>query len=89
MAADLLRDPERLLRLKTRALQRAGDFRPESIMNDMLRDLGLSEGAAAAVPAPARPYSGRSRGKRKNAPVEMPLEQNQAFLGELLALMGG
>lgn len=88
MAADLLQDPDRLRRLKSRALQRAGDFRPESIMNDMLRDLGLSDGAPAAALSPGAAPA-RSRGRRKHAPVETPLEQNQAFLGELLALMGG
>jgi glycosyltransferase involved in cell wall biosynthesis len=83
LAADLLLYPERLELLKNRALLRAADFRPESIMDDMLRDLGLSEGAPERKTAAIKP-----RGKRRTAGAEMPLEQDQAFLGELLALMG-
>jgi glycosyltransferase involved in cell wall biosynthesis len=83
LAADLLLAPERLQALKFRALQRAADYRPESIMDNMLRDLDLAEGAPER-----KPSGGRLNGKRKSAGAEMPLEQNQAFLGELLALMG-
>jgi|GEM_PF-131026 len=85
IAVDLLGSPERMQALKFRALQRAADFRPESIMDNMLRDLGLAEGVQERKTSAAKPL-GKPRGKRKNA--EMPLEQNQAFLGELLALMG-
>jgi glycosyltransferase involved in cell wall biosynthesis len=84
IAADLLADPERLQTLKHRALRRAAEYRPEAIMDDMLRDLGLAEGGPAQAWLPA-PRSG----KRKSSPAEMPLEPNQAFIGELLALMGG
>ena len=83
LAADLLSDPERLRSLKHRAIARAADYRPEAIMDGMLRDLGLAEGGPARPLPPVRP------GKRKASAAEMPLEANQAFIGELLALMGG
>nr|MDQ3002727.1 glycosyltransferase [Fibrobacterota bacterium] len=82
MAADLLASPEKLSALKFRALQRSADYRPEAIMDDMLRDLGLAEGA------PERPKSTLTRRGGKRKPAEMPLEQNSAFLGEILSLMG-
>jgi glycosyltransferase involved in cell wall biosynthesis len=85
LAAGLLQDPERLHALKKKALQRAGDFLPEAIMDGMLRDLDLAEGGPARI----KPSPARGSGKRKSQSVEPPLEQNQAFIGELLALMGG
>ena len=89
MAAELLLDPERLRRFRIQALRRSGDFRADAIMNGMLRDLGLADGAAMPEGPHTRSPAVRARGKRKNTALEMPLEQNQAFLGELLALMGG
>ncbi|HKP95987.1 MAG TPA: glycosyltransferase [Fibrobacteria bacterium] len=83
-AAALLADPERMQALKLRALQRASDFRREAIMDNMLRDLDLAEGGPPNPKPPAK-----RPGKRKSPGTEMPLEQNQAFIGELLALMGG
>ncbi|MDB5048496.1 MAG: hypothetical protein JWO30_1567 [Fibrobacteres bacterium] len=85
IAADLLESPDRLQALKYRALQRAADYRPETIMDGMMRDLDLATGASVQ-PKPSAP---RGSGKRKASSAEMPLEQNQAFIGELLALMGG
>jgi glycosyltransferase involved in cell wall biosynthesis len=85
LAAGLLADPERLHTLKKKALQRAGDFLPEAIMDGMLRDLDLAEGGPARI----KPTSPCGSGRKKPQGAELPLEQNQAFIGELLALMGG
>ncbi|MEO6094669.1 MAG: glycosyltransferase [Fibrobacteria bacterium] len=87
LAAELLLSPERMHQLKNRALLRAADFRPETIMDDMLRDLGLADDAPERASEP-KTTAIKPRGKRKSLGTEMPLQQNQAFLGELLALMG-
>ncbi len=85
LAADLLEDPDRLQTLRQAALRRAAEYRPEPIMDNLLRDLDLAEGGSAK----AKPILGRRNGNRKAAGAEMDLHQNQAFIGELLALMGG
>jgi glycosyltransferase involved in cell wall biosynthesis len=82
LAARLLEDPERLRALKARAVERAGEYRPEGIMDGMVRDLGLSGTEAPAwAPAPARSRA-RKPGRTESGPASEP-----AFLGELLALM--
>jgi glycosyltransferase involved in cell wall biosynthesis len=80
LAARLLEDPERMRILKTRALERAAEYRPVPIMDGMLRDLGLSETERVA-PAPSR---GRTRKPPRGESVP---SGEPAFLGELLALM--
>ncbi len=82
LAADLLRDPERLRSLQARAVARAAEYRPTGIMDGMLRDLGLS-GTEPAEPVPA---SGRSRARKSGRPNPASASES-AFLGELLALM--
>jgi glycosyltransferase involved in cell wall biosynthesis len=99
LAAALLADPERLRTLQGKALERAAHYQPEAIMDAMLRDLDLAEGDPAVAKSSRRNggneggggkgRGGRKSGNRKAAGADMPLEQNQAFIGELLALMGG
>jgi glycosyltransferase involved in cell wall biosynthesis len=82
LAVRLLEDPERMRALKVRALERAAEYRPVPIMDDMLRDLGLSE-AERPGPMPAA-----VRGRSRKAPRgESVTAGEPAFLGELLALM--
>jgi glycosyltransferase involved in cell wall biosynthesis len=83
MAARLLRSPQRMATLKRKALARAAGYRPEAIMDDMLRDLGLAEDGAL------RAGNGSKKIRRRTVRGEAVPASQDALLGELLALMEG
>lgn len=83
MAIALLENPDRLESLSALALRRAADFNSETIFNGLLSDIGL------------RTESSKPARKKRSALVdsnwtksrEKSLHPNQAFIGELLAMM--
>jgi glycosyltransferase involved in cell wall biosynthesis len=84
MAAGLLENPARLRALKPLALRRAADYEAEDIFSGLLADLGMPNGAGD-IRVQGNPADA---GRKESAGNEMPLDPNQAFIGELLALMG-
>ncbi len=84
MAASLLLDPARLQSLRTLALRRATDFRAEDIMNRLIEDIHLN-GSNRRLSDPSR----KPESPAKPMGAEFGAAPNQAFIGELLSLMGG
>ncbi|HLP42745.1 MAG TPA: glycosyltransferase, partial [Fibrobacteria bacterium] len=75
LAADLLTQPARLARLRTAARCRAEDYRATSILDALIRDLGLASPGEGLAP------ENRLRPTSDEAIAEEPI------LGALLALM--
>ena len=81
-AAMLLEDPRRLRALKSMALGRAAEYQAGSILSGLMSHLGLGGNL------PGRPGNPASGPVKPAADSPTAAEDSQAFIGELLALMG-
>ena len=66
------------------ALKRASDYQSETIFNDLLADIDLGHGLSARGKNAASEVGETAKAHA----AELGLDANQAFIGELLALMG-